>query len=703
MNKTGSGGSLHVYDGPSSSSSMYTLAPHSDPSFDESLSYIPSGSPSMVPVEEADSDEPPTPPPMDVVGGVCDKVVRSPTGQSKVRSTGGGRARSRTKKQDNTPTRKKSSRASGTSRPGSVRRAKSSSPPKDGGDIPLDPECTFKPVINTSYKAKSNVAKMALPDRVRHWETQAQQQKAKREEQRKEKEKQDLSNCTFTPTISEKSKKKAAKLGRKGKEGGLEVSERLHKEADRRVTDKEKAKKQREDSEVAKLPFTPSINPTSREVVKNIASAQKPLQERIDEIQRQKSANLHRLQLKEMINDTDLTFHPKINESSEALALKNRKGYVRYLEPHERLAFDSGGAVSKRIQQKAESERREKEDHTFTPELNENSLSIVNSSKLYQGPCKDFLQRQSVFNDLKEMNNLSLANRTVDKNCTYSPDIGNSEEVLSHSRKRHTFSQESKLERVERLACKDKHEREVEKRRLEEKYYSKFTFKPHINETSRAILQDVNRLPGQGQPLATSQTRTYRRSELEAAANFKKQHTFTPNLTPAHNLNMENVPPKYLVTADGGLAINQSVEQDKVRVQRKLQQYRDEAQRAEMDECTFAPQIKHWAPPAKGEEVAIPGLQHFLGTKAQARCLENDRKQREHDAFHYKAPPRKHNLSYTTPEPFRLSTAPTSQTMSFSRLQQEVQEQERKECTFKPDTLERRNKNLIRQILDEDE
>ena len=72
-----------------------------------------------------------------------------------------------------------------------------------------------------------------------------------------------------------------------------------------------------------------------------------------------------------------------------------------------------------------------------------------------------------------------------DAACTFAPDTAASQPVLAVAA--HPHGQETYLERVERLAFKDKQRQDACRSATADHYYAQFSFKPQINERSRRI------------------------------------------------------------------------------------------------------------------------------------------------------------------------------------------------------------------------
>ena len=99
-----------------------------------------------------------------------------------------------------------------------------------------------------------------------------------------------------------------------------------------------------------------------------------------------------------------------------------------------------------------------------------------------------------------------------DAACTFAPDTAASQPLLAVAA--HPHGQETYLERVERLAFKDKQRQDACRSATADHYYAQFSFKPQINERSRRIarVRDQWRLlwvrgQGHGRPACQWQLR----------------------------------------------------------------------------------------------------------------------------------------------------------------------------------------------------
>ena len=96
--------------------------------------------------------------------------------------------------------------------------------------------------------------------------------------------------------------------------------ERLHREADARSINRQKLKRKVEEEELESYPFKPSINRRSEEMLD--MSHYKPIHLRVNDIQRAKHASRLAERLSRDASNPNLTFQPKINETSKQVKKK---------------------------------------------------------------------------------------------------------------------------------------------------------------------------------------------------------------------------------------------------------------------------------------------------------------------------------------------------------------------------------------------
>ena len=98
--------------------------------------------------------------------------------------------------------------------------------------------------------------------------------------------------------------------------------ERLHREADARSINRQKLKRKVEEEELESYPFKPSINRRSEEMLD--MSHYKPIHLRVNDIQRAKHASRLAERLSRDASNPNLTFQPKINETSKQVKKKEK-------------------------------------------------------------------------------------------------------------------------------------------------------------------------------------------------------------------------------------------------------------------------------------------------------------------------------------------------------------------------------------------
>lgn len=118
----------------------------------------------------------------------------------------------------------------------------------------------------------------------------------------------------------------------------------------------------------------------------------------------------------------------------------------------------------------------------------------------------------------------------------------------------------------------------------------------------------------------------------------------------------------------------------------------------ELGSCTFTPIINKKSV-SSDRPVIVRGLGRFLELRQMQKQIEEEKRQREEKAFAVRYVPKSH----TIPEPFQLS----SQNSNLKKRREErlkiLQNAQERECTFHPKTLEGTNRQLIRQVLKENE
>ena len=154
-----------------------------------------------------------------------------------------------------------------------------------------DKECTFKPKINTSYKSKRQRSKGKK--RLEELSRSRLITLEKREKQKYQKMLKESKECTFRPKTNATNSKTMSLTSNTHDDDN--VSERLYKLAQKRIYDRQRVAKEREEKRVQKHKFVPKINPDSVSILN--MDNHIPLQNRIGSMQRAKSERLQRLRM----------------------------------------------------------------------------------------------------------------------------------------------------------------------------------------------------------------------------------------------------------------------------------------------------------------------------------------------------------------------------------------------------------------------
>jgi len=124
----------------------------------------------------------------------------------------------------------------------------------------------------------------------------------------------------------------------------------------------------------------------------------------------------------------------------------------------------------------------------------------------------------------------------------------------------------------------------------------------------------------------------------------------------------------------------------------------------EVKDCTFKPNIIRTLPDDHFKEklpVSVAGIERFLQLKDKTRRLMEEKKDREEKVFHLEKrySSNKHE-SYTAPKPFALSRG-TNHSIREVKLKEELKAKDARN-TFRPQTNEGKNKEIIRKLIQDD-
>ena len=475
------------------------------------------------------------------------------------------------------------------------------------------------------------------------------------------------------------------------------ASTRLYLEADRRALKAAQAKAAVERQALAQYTFKPTINATSAAIVANRDEAaglpththHRPIFERGEEMQRNAQEMLHRLRMETLASGpaAECTFQPRINPASAKLAATTRArgsgggggsdllpgGFQHFSERKsitDRLADEAIEAEGRRAARRMEAARQEAAVCTFAPRISatteghvrtqlarldgkgnapaasalaaldplmhDASSVIGGSNAVAADPMSRFLIRQHAMLEAKKRNLEEVeSNLRAESSCTFKPDIGNADEVLTLTRPERML--EAQGARVERLGKEEVFRKNTELAKAQETHFSQFSFQPEINAESRA----------RGRAHTIEELKNNERgarAKLKAAAiveaEFISKHPFRPVLVAT------DAPPSPGGGKGNTIVARICVTSDPEHVSERVaeviaaQEAKREAarKRAEFDElklCTFVPEtavsktslakMKQSAE-IDGGVVVVRGLGRHLELKELSRHMEEEKR-----------------------------------------------------------------------------
>jgi hypothetical protein len=350
-----------------------------------------------------------------------------------------------------------------------------------------------------------------------------------------------------------------------------------------------------------------------------------PIHERLEELQKERQDIISKLR-NNVEAKAESNFKPKINPQSSKLA-SNRSVSIENSQSRE--TYTSKRRVQEDIIQS------EVKNFTFTPQT---------ASK--PGNLKNFFDRQEEFIKKCEKNK-QTKKQVIEDTCTFKPIINSNSRCM-------TLEEEG--DKFERMSKQEMEKRVQKQAKIQEDYYSKFSYEPKINPTSKLISKNPSTI--ESKPAL-----------IEDCESF----SFRPKL---ESKKFKNVKSHY---SDPGNILEKIKEKEREK-QEKLRDLKLEAQEKETKNCTFQPKIVEMT--ESKDNVLVPGFDKFMAWKELSKKQEEDKKMREFKAFGIKG----NNNSVTVPQPFNL--APDKKEEKIEKIKQQIDDQFTRECPFKPKTLE---------------
>lgn len=501
------------------------------------------------------------------------------------------------------------------------------------------------------------------------------------------------------------------------------AASRLYGEAEQRRRRRQRLLDERRAAETEGCTFKPRLHSTSTAVLD--MEQYVPLRDRIDDLQRARAANVHRMRMERLVQDKDLRFQPAINRKSAALAEQRQEATQEGGKGGGGQGASEGGQqvpVEQRLQEEAR--RREQrhrarqqqralqqaKQHSFQPRIDARSKRMVEESATLGS--RGFEGRLEVMERERERRAaVRRAEGAQDRQCTFKPDIGNAAAVL---RRTGRGNKETPEERAERMSKQEAERVTRARQAMQEEYYGQFEHRPQIDGVSRAIGR-ARTVEEHSEDAEARQRREALR--LQAKEREREECTFRPTL--------ESNPDRVLRRAGPGadarrLRVREDPEGISDRVRRlqedrarRVEERRREAEYKELEACPFQPgqgadKPRPVAQP-KGP-VVVRGLGRHMEARRRADEQRRERQRREEEAFAVKRPAGAAVLGEdgwapTRPQGPRLTTAEETARRDARRLrtEREAREAAEGECTFQPKTVEGAGRQYVDALLEAEE
>jgi|MDSY01.1.fsa_nt_gb hypothetical protein len=622
----------------------------------------------------------------------------------------------------------------------------------------LSKEHTYTPKIN-DYARYSSKPRLPIRERLANMAAEREAKLVERERRKQEEDAQQYQeNCTFKPNLIARQPRgthgrisgdegfsSRASAGQfdgmnARREGGKDTAtrgrqakaaaNRLFDDATERETLRATVAGAVQDAELRACTFQPSINPNSDTILE--ATGYRPIHERIGDIQRETQHNIHAMRVSQELGDPELTFQPRMNDNSRNLVRYSRMADVEAggtfndtgdfaTDVGTRLSREASAIAERRIQQVEDHERSLSERHSFRPDVSKGTKKIASEIPALQA---SFLDRQKMWKAEAAMEEKKRRQRVAaEEKQLFRPNIDQSQSAVRAS----DASDKEKLkDRVKRLSVVDQRRIEERKRQLESDHYSQFSYKPNINNVSRAIGR-----PSKPKELVHNPRGQVARDRAKAAAEKRvaAECTFQPKTNPfldperptfggasaapssreagmvAAGVYIPPPPPSFTDPDARMDAIRRKQEEQEA----WRQQVIAEREIQELQECTFAPKLHTTGGGGSSSSnrrptvrqptgpVVVRGLGRYLEVREMARRKEAEKAELEAKAF--KANPKssgKGGSGITQPKPFKLSKARDPNLKE--RLAEEAKQRELAQCTFKPTTNESDSRAVIEQV-----
>jgi len=515
-------------------------------------------------------------------------------------------------------------------------------------------------------------------EKLEEWQLRQRAVVSRQQQQRQEKESEEMEECTFTPSINNKSEYYARRS-----RGCLfePLVDRLHHEADKRSTLRQRAKELLEADAMCDYTFKPQINRSHSSEGARTA--------------------LHLRQQRKVVSekktDTQCSFTPAISEKSQRIVQKKRDRLYRSLSKGDTSCVKKLGPVEERLyadaqaleQKRLQFQEMSSMEPPQMPEMDEESRRICSNSVYFKGPQQDFLTRQQTF-ELAKMRRMEVRTQHAEAKCSFRPAISDtSRQIVSTN---FDYMGESLEDRVQRLAVRDVERREQVRGALENMQYQDCTFRPVLNPMTQVIVsQNHEKKSVDIDTPSCVHERLYRTANKQRSVNDgSTEYTFKPDADLRANRRYSHVRSHY----DCKEELMENIRHDLVRKEEMIEERRRQLAEEETAECTFVPGTKPTFENPRPAPAVVSGLGRFFQLKEMAQRQREEQRVRENKVFRPEQASKSRYGGVTIPEPFGLTDQRDN-----SRSKHGLDADRQGECTFVPRTNEAVNREVLQKIL----
>ena len=467
------------------------------------------------------------------------------------------------------------------------------------------------------------------------------------------------------------------------------VSDRLYNLHNQLKIKREKLKREFEDNDIKQYSFAPEINEKSKIIMnKYNNNNNKNLYERGEEFEKSKE-NFIRLKKIEQEKEMAKNNKPFISEKSKELALISRQYNNDFNENDDIFTRLYNQNIRN---EKHPHQNKDLKECSFFPKCN-NSLYFTENEDGFNnnGNIEDFLERQKIYEEIKKEKIEKKINKNNEKNnFDFKPKINLTSEILMKTNEQRIM--ENKNDKFNRL-YNDAQKIKERKEQLENFYNAQFDFKPKINELSKFIAKDFNNNNinnNNNSTIHSEYINNLTKNNFHNQNYIDEECTFKPNIYKNNNYNYV----KSNYKNDDGI-LDRITQEQKNKIE-KIKDMQNIQNQHNFEECNFSPEINKKMPNfEENKPIYMKGMAKYLNQMEKARQAKREKEQREKEVFITGENWNKNNL-ITVPKPFKLSYQNNKKINDIKKLREN---EEMKECTFKPKTNESKNKEIIKQLL----